>query len=190
MEVHVFRFAFRRRLGTALHPLGLALVLGAVHLLWVRPGSWVSVALLATCALLSIRAVQWLWSGREPLRLDDQGLVHGRVRVPLKGCALHLRTRRAGPQAFRVDEVVVLTPADASGPQRGVSFDVSLIDFERALTLLLERIPDVRVKVRAPGGKELEPGPRQALLAPFQSPLVRALGQAGRGGLPPPARPG
>jgi hypothetical protein len=192
MAVHTFRFSSARRLRTALHPIVLAGVLGLVHLFWVRLGSFVSLALLATVALLLIRGLQWLWGGREPLRVDDQAVFRGGQRVALKGCELHLRARRAKggpPDAYRVDEVVVFTPVDSSGGRRGVSFEVSLVDFERALTLLLDRVPDARIKVWAPGGKPLAPAPREALLAPLQSPLARALSQAGRGGLAPPAAP-
>jgi|GEM_PF-5356990 len=192
MAVQTFRFSYARRLRTALHPIALAAVLGWVHLFWVRLGSWVSLALLATVALLIIRGLQWLWGGRDPVRVDDQALVRGGQRVALKGCELHLRARRAKgrePDAYRVDEVVVFTPVDPNGGRRGVSFDVSLVDFERALTLLLDRVPDARIKVWAPGGKPLAPAPREALLAPLQSPLARALRQAGGTALAPPPGP-
>lgn len=201
MEVQTFRFAWRRRLKTALYPLCLAGALAAAHVIWVRVGSWVSIAIGATIALLVLRAVQWLWAGRVPLRIDAGAAVLGRVRISLRDCEVHLRTRHVRPPAtgaaatgaaatgaapLRVDEVVLLSPVGPSGQRAGFSFDVSLHDFEKALRLLLQRLPDARVHVRAPGGKPLDPALREQLLAPFGDPLQKILAQVGRPGLSPP----
>lgn len=186
MEVQTFRFAWRRRIKTALYPLCLAGALAGVHVLWVRLGSWVSIVLLATVALLVMRALQWLWAGRAPLRIDSGAAVLGRVRISLRDCEVHLRTRHVrgshgGAAPVRVDEIVLLSPVGPSGQRAGFSFDASLRDFEKALRILLQRVPDARVHVRAPGGKAMEPQTRERLLATFfDDPLQRALAQVGR----------
>lgn len=189
MSVHTFRFSYRRRMKTALYPLALALALLGVHARWVHLGSWVSVAMLASVVLLVIRALQWVWGGRAPLRIDDQGLVRGGPRVPFKACEVHLRARQARNHGLRVDEAVVVSRT-REGQRVALSFDVSLIDFEQALQILLGRVPEARVKVWAPGGKPVEGDARAQLLAPLRSPLAQAPAASGEGVLPPrPERP-
>jgi hypothetical protein len=186
MALHTFRFSYRRRARTALYPLGLAVVLGVVHLLFVRPGSWVSLALLAAVALLLIRAVQWMWGGRHPVQMDDQGMLRDGPRIPWAGAMLHLRARHAGAGALRLDEAIVYSAADAKGLRTGISFDVSLERFDEAVKVLLAHVPDERVKVWAPGGKVLEGEPREALLSAYRPALDQVLaGRPGALGRPP-----
>lgn len=191
MELLRFRFSFRRRLKTALYPAGLAAVLAVIHVFAVRLGSWVSVALVATIALLLMRSAQWLWGGRLPIQIDEQGVVRGYgPRVAWRGAEVHLRARFAGKGGMRVDEVVVFTPKDVRGQRIGVSFDVSLLEFDKALEAILTKVPDARIKVWAPGGKPLVGEPREQLLAPYRNDIAQALAQAGRGTLaPPPGAP-
>lgn len=183
MAFHSFRFSYRRRMKTALYPLVLAAILLGVHARWVRVGSWVSLALFATIALLLVRAAQWLLGGRHPVQMDDQGVLRGGPRVPWRGAEVHLRARHAGAGALRLDEAVIFTPTDEKGQRFGVSFDVSLIGFEQAVEVLLEHVPEARVKVWAPGGKSVSGQERADVLAPYQSEINRALTQAGRGSL-------
>jgi hypothetical protein len=181
-----FHFSLRRRL-RILGPV-LAVEAGLLALLAWRGGrDWKSAVVSAVVALLTLRVLSFLWTGRRPVRVSSAAISRGRFSVPLSTASLWVRTAPSR-RGLAPSELAVVSPEEG-GRRMAVSFDSSLALFEQAAGAVLLEIPDERVRVSAPGEPDVRDARREEVLAPLRPTAAdRALAKLGPPALPPPPR--